>query len=462
MIALLALFACGGAGDTADSTALTEEPLPEVWGVEAAVDLDPAVGVVEYDLSAETMTVDWAGAEIDVLGYNGQIPGPLLQARVGDLVRINFTNNMEEETTVHWHGLRIENAMDGTPAVMNPVQPGETFVYEFVVPEAGSYWYHPHIRTNYQMEMGLQGLFVVHEEENVDVAADRYFTFDDVLMNSDGTMAEITGTGHEGMMGRFGNMLLMNGEAELPVMGEIERGTAERWRVVNTANARTMWVKVEGAAWRVVGTDGGLLEKPFTRQRMMLPVGQRFDLEVIPEGDAEEVKLLMQLPGSESLWDSYEMYTATVTGDSTEVPEVYWPPFVIPEREEAQQETVLEFDAKQGLTGNIKWLINGETFDKADPIHVYNVPTLLTVRDVSGMGHPFHLHGQFFEVLTRDGEEVGIEESGLKDTVFINGGEEVVLYTGFENLGSWMTHCHILEHAESGMMVELIVEEQSE
>jgi FtsP/CotA-like multicopper oxidase with cupredoxin domain len=457
MLALLLALGCTSTEDT--SSEVVDTPLPEIWGVEPAVDLDPAPGVVEFDIVAAPMEMNWLDGPTQVLAYNGQIPGPLLHARVGDLVRVNFTNEMDEASTIHWHGLRIDNAMDGTPAVMNPVMPGETFIYEFIVPEAGTFWYHPHMRTYFQLEMGLHGQFVVQEEENVNVAADRYFSLDDIRLDEDGSMSEFNYE-QDSMMGRYGNMLLMNGQSDLPVAGEIESGTAERWRVVNTANARTMWVKIEGADWRVVGTDGGLLEETFTAKRLLLPVGQRYDIEVIPEPGAELVELIMQLPATDGgLWDDFPMYSAMVSGDSAEVPVVDWVPLVIPPMEEVVQEETLEFSVEIGALGNIKWMINGKTYDRADPINVFNVPTHLTVRDVSGMAHPFHLHGQFFQVITRNGEPVDIKESGLRDTVLIEGLDEVVLYTGFENLGSWMTHCHILEHAEAGMMVEMVVED---
>ncbi|MFT7521863.1 MAG: FtsP/CotA-like multicopper oxidase with cupredoxin domain, partial [Kiritimatiellia bacterium] len=167
--------------------AAVEVPKPTVWGPQALVDQDPDFDVVEVVLTADETTVDWMdGGSTPVWSYNGVVPGPIIQAWVGDTVRVIFTNNLDEPTTIHWHGLRIDNLMDGVPAVQDPVQPGETFTYEFVVPDAGSYWYHPHVRSDIQVESGLQGTLVVHEREPLAYDMDRYFVIDDVLLTDSG------------------------------------------------------------------------------------------------------------------------------------------------------------------------------------------------------------------------------------------------------------------------------------
>jgi FtsP/CotA-like multicopper oxidase with cupredoxin domain len=153
--------------------------------------MDPDPDVVEYHMVASPSEVTWLeDSPTEVWSYNGLVPGPLLQARVGQTVRVIFTNNLDEPTTIHWHGLRIANAMDGVPAVQDPVEPGETFTYEFTVEEAGSYWYHPHMRTYEQLDRGLYGLLVVHESEPPAVDKERYFALDDIRLNDDnGTAA---------------------------------------------------------------------------------------------------------------------------------------------------------------------------------------------------------------------------------------------------------------------------------
>lgn len=429
--------------------------LPTVDGVAAAEDYDPASDVVEVHLTASRTEVDWVeGGSTPVWAYNGQVPGPLIQARVGDTLRVIFTNDLPDPTTIHWHGLRIDNAMDGVPAVQDPIQPGETFTYEFVLPDAGSYWYHPHIRGHEQVDRGLYGPLVVHEAEEPAVDRDRYFVLDDVALQENGRHYQFSTGGMDGMHGRHGNVLLANGETEM-LRDTVRPGTVERWRVVNTANARLMYADVRGADWRVVGVDGGLLEEPYTTDRLRLPVGRRFDLEVIPRADAETLKLRVLVPGQTG-FDRFPMFEAAIDGApaGSSVPE--WPAMTMDEVLPTTQEIEVDLDIGSGGMMGMAWTINGQTYVEGDAIPVVgNTPTHIRLRDLSGAGHPFHLHGQFFEVLSRNGAESDVP--GPLDTIHVGGDDELELYTTFDNPGLWMGHCHILEHAELGMMTSFDV-----
>lgn len=431
--------------------------LPTVEGVAAAEDYDPASDVVEVHLTASRSEVDWVeGGSTPVWAYNGQVPGPLIQARVGDTLRVVFTNDLPDPTTIHWHGLRIDNAMDGVPAVQDPIEPGETYTYEFVLPDAGSYWYHPHIRGNEQVDRGLYGPLVVHEAEDVPVDHDRYFVLDDVALQENGRHYSFTTGGMDGMHGRHGNVLLANGQTEM-IRDTVQPGSVERWRVVNTANARLMYADVRGADWRVIGVDGGLLEEPYTVDELRLPVGRRFDLEVIPRADAETVKLRVLIPG-QSGFDRYPMFEAAVEGAPASTPVPAWPAARLDEPMAPTQELDIDLDFGSGGMMGMAWTINGQTYDAGDAIPVVgNTPTIIHLRDLSGAGHPFHLHGQFFEVLSRNGQPSDVP--GPLDTIHVGGDDELELYTTFDNPGLWMGHCHILEHAELGMMTSFDVSE---
>jgi FtsP/CotA-like multicopper oxidase with cupredoxin domain len=459
-LSLLALLAaCSDAKAPAD-TAVADEPeavvpLPDVWGPATAEDLDPADDVVEVHLTAGTARVNWVDdGQTDVWAYNGQVPGPLIHARVGDTVRVVLTNNLEQSTTIHWHGLRIDDAMDGVPAVQDPVEPGDTFTYEFVVPDAGSYWYHPHVRTHEQVEMGLQGALIVHEAEPVDIP-ERYFVVDDVWMDGE-DIADFRMTHPEQMHGRHGNMLLANGQTEL-LEDTVAPAAPERWRIVNTANARTMWVAVTGASWRIIAIDGTLLPEPFVVERALLPVGQRLDLEVIPDDDATDVGLQIELPGQNG-WDEYPIFAAQVEGEAGDGEWSDWNAAPLPEMQDATQEVRMKLGV-DGSSSTIQWTINDEVYGDHDDIVVdANTPSIIEINETTGVEHPFHLHGQFFQVIDRNGE-VYEEDGGLRDTVLVDGDDELRIYTGFENPGRWMAHCHILEHAELGMMTEMVVED---
>jgi len=125
-------------------------------------------GIREFTLKAQPSTATILGGQwgdTPVWAYNGQVPGSLLRAKQGERVRIHFENALDEPTTVHWHGLRIPINMDGVPDIsQKPVQPGETFTYEFTVPDAGTFWYHPHVNTSEQTARGLSGIFIVEEK----------------------------------------------------------------------------------------------------------------------------------------------------------------------------------------------------------------------------------------------------------------------------------------------------------
>ncbi len=431
---------------------LDQPALPVVDGVAAAEDQDADPNVVEVHLTASRTEVSWVeeGAT-PVWAYNGQVPGPLIQARVGDTLRVVFTNDLPDPTTIHWHGLRIENAMDGVPAVQDPIQPGETFTYEFVLPDAGSYWYHPHIRGHEQVDRGLYGPLVVHEAEATApvVDRDRYFVLDDVALQENGRHYSFSTGGMDGMHGRHGNVLLANGKTEL-ITDTVQPGTVERWRLVNTANARLMYADVRGADWRVVGVDGGLLDEPYTTDRLRLPVGRRFDVEVIPRADAEKLKLRVLIP-SQTGFDRYPMFEAAIAGPPVATSVPTWPAAEMPAPIAETQEVDVELDFGSGGMMGTAWLINGQRYEEGDAIPIQgNVPTRIHLRDLSGAGHPFHLHGQFFEVLSRNGSDGDIP--GPLDTIHVGGDDELELFTMFDNPGLWMGHCHILEHAELGMM----------
>ena len=212
---------------------------------------------------------------------------------------------------------------------------------------------------------------------------------------------------------------------------------------------------------RVVGTDGGLLPEPYTSRRVQIPVGQRYDIEVVVDDEAEAVELLLKLPNADGGFDAIPLFEATVEGEASTLSTPDWSGGPLPEMETVEQELEMVFDLAAGARRD-RWTINGKKFtaDLEDMQAVGQTPTKLVLRNDSFFEHPFHLHGQFFEILTVDGQEA--DEPGLKDTVLLEPESEVVVYTGFENPGRWMVHCHILEHAELGMMVVMNVSDEQE
>jgi FtsP/CotA-like multicopper oxidase with cupredoxin domain len=459
LVALALLAACAAPpASTPPATVPPAPVLPRIDYPRAMQDVNPDPHVVEVNLEARVATVELeAGHPIQAWTYDGGTPGPLLQAFVGDRIIVHFTNNLAEPTTVHWHGLRISDRMDGVPTIQKPVLPGETFTYDFVAPDAGSFWYHPHMRSAEQVERGLYGPIVISEApaKAPDFDVDRYFVVDDIRLASDHSIAPLGNDHMDQMDGRYGNTLLANGTAA-PLPATFLANVVERWRLVNTANARTFLFTVTGATWRVVGVDGGLLPKPIEGlTHFELPVGARVELEV--RYTAPTAKLVAHFPYTDANGvvkdDVAPMVVLTEAGAIAADGEraITYPEVVLPELPAPTASKTLVLNGYEQGT-KLVFTINGKAFpDMEDWKAAANTPTRIVVRnDLMMIEHPFHLHGNFFRIVSRGGKPV--DEPGLRDTVLIAPMEEVVLQTGFENPGEWMFHCHIPEHSEAGMM----------
>src|SRR2546429_3782818 len=222
-------------------------------------------------------------AELRMLGYNGSIPGPTLHVDQGSEITVQVTNDGDVEATVHWHGLRLENRFDGVPHETQASIPvGGTFTYKVQFPDAGFYWYHPHIREDFAQEMGLYGTIVV---EPSDAAywpqVDRYLTLtlDDLLVE-DCHVAPFRKSGPNfNAMGRFGNVMLINGETTFS--GEAAQGEVLRLYLVNTANTRIFNFALPGARMKLVGADSGRYERETFVDEVILAPSERVVIDVL-------------------------------------------------------------------------------------------------------------------------------------------------------------------------------------
>lgn len=430
----------------------------QLFGVSPLQDFNDDPGIVEVYIKASKTDGHLQELEdLEFFSYNGMFPGPTLEVNKGDRVIVHFKNELGETTTIHWHGLRIPDEMDGSPRVQDPVANDDYFTYDFVVPDAGTYWYHPHVRSHVQVERGLYGAVVVHDTD-VDPSYDneRVIILDDVLIDGSGNFPAPFSEHMEAMHGRSGNYLLTNGNWSLLSEGQAEQGQVERWRIVNTANARTMSIGISGASFRVIGTDGGLLDQPYTTQRLQLPVGQRYDVEVSYDQAGLVTLDSWILVYDESIGnyvsEPFQVYGVDVvaTGQTPRV--IEWPEITLPQWESSRTEFIT-LDVVSTATGAINWRINGAANPEA-PIFTFEEGETVrfAIDNLAGPEHPFHLHGQFFQIFDA-------EQPGLKDTVLIPGGSRVMITAKFDNPGAWMAHCHILEHAELGMMSEIYVNE---
>ncbi len=247
-----------------------------------AIDLNPDPDIVEVKLVAQEQYVNFGtGNDTKVWTYNGGLPGPTIRGKLGDTLIVHFYNQLPEETTVHWHGMEVPPNMDGSHIAQLAVPPGGYFRYEFKLLDASLFWYHPHIRTNVQVEKGLYGALLVEDpDENRDLGlpeTEHILVLDDILLDPDGRVAQpfpadpLENAATQ-LNGREGNVLLVNGMADMTA--KIRRGIPHRLRIVNTSNARFMRLSIPGHTLYRIGGDGGLLESALAIE----PV------ELVPDG----------------------------------------------------------------------------------------------------------------------------------------------------------------------------------
>jgi FtsP/CotA-like multicopper oxidase with cupredoxin domain len=223
-------------------------------------------------------------ATVRMLSYNGSIPGPTLRAREGSTLSVHVTNRGDLDATVHWHGVRLENRFDGTHETQAPVAVGETFTYQVELPDPGVYWYHPHIREDYGQELGLYGNVLVDPEDPAywpPANRELLLTLDDVLIE-DGKIAPFSEseTTHVAM-GRFGNVMLVGGEADLAF--QARRGEVVRLFLTNTANTRVFNVTLPGARLKLVGSDSGRYEREAFVDEVLIAPSERYVVDVLFE-----------------------------------------------------------------------------------------------------------------------------------------------------------------------------------
>jgi FtsP/CotA-like multicopper oxidase with cupredoxin domain len=420
--------------------------------------LDETVGPadVAYELEARPCTWEIAPRRaVQAWGYNGQVPGPVLEARVGQILSVRLKNSLPEPTTIHWHGLRLPPAMDGTEMVQRAVQPGETFEYRFVLPDAGTFWYHPHSNETVQMERGLAGALVVRGEDEPTLDRERVLVLDDVRLDRTGEIAKQGGF-MERHNGREGGVRLVNGEQE-PVL-DVAAGHVERWRIVNAASARYIVLSIGGLPFRILGTDGGLIEAPVEATQVLLAPADRIDIAVGPfeQGATIDVEALAYnrmagkartqrfatvrvgaaAPSTAVLKPRLRVITPLVTGP------------VEPTRE-------VHLAVKPSLRRGLDFVINGERHHRDQPVRVGELQVWDVIND-SLMDHPFHLHGFFFQVVDVNGSPP--EFRSWEDTVNVPPRSRVrIAWLPDDRPGEWMYHCHILEHHEAGMMAHFEV-----
>jgi len=256
-------------------TSLTELPHGHVDTVKPTEIVELKDGDT-FALEATIVSQEVGNRTVKRLAYNGQIPGPVLKVQKGSKIVINFTNNIDMETALHSHGLRGNWLFDGAVPLTPPVLVGETFSYELEFPDTGVFWYHPHVREDYQQEMGLYGNFIVEEAGYWnDVAQEEYLIVDDILEDGEFYDGAVTNT----LMGRFGDTLLINDSRDYNLT--VKAGEISRLFITNVANTRTFDLEFSGAEMKLVGGDIGRNEKEEIITHQIIAPAERYIVEVL-------------------------------------------------------------------------------------------------------------------------------------------------------------------------------------
>ena len=451
------------------------------------------------------------GRTFVMYGFNGQYPGPLLRVAQNTKIVIRFTNSIDLPSTIHWHGLRLENRFDGVPDVTQPpVPPGGEFIYEVVFPDAGLYWYHPHVREDIQQDGGLYGNMMV-DPTRADyfgpATREEFIMVDDILVDGDALLPYGRDAANFTIMGRFGNVMLVNGEERYAAT--VRPGEVVRFFVTNVSNTRSYNLSFAGLDMKLVGTDLSRFEREMMVESLVISPAERYIVEVrFPA--AGTYALLNQVQVVDHMRGTFYAAVDTLGAVVVEGPAVEEADALLSSHSIMRTDAVLEaelaefrphFDRPvdhellltvdiQGLpilvqqfisidtiyrppvewtdgmpnmnwlstSNEVRWILRDEAagVENAEIDWRFRLGDAVKIRlrnDADAfhpMHHPIHLHGQRFLVLSRD----GVENRNLawKDTVLVPVGSTVDLLMEASNPGEWMIHCHIAEHLDAGMM----------
>ncbi len=448
--------------------------------ISSPVSLKPKDGLVEVELHARYEKINLAGGQAYVFSYNGQIPGPTLEARPGDTFRIRLTNNLPQPTNLHYHGLHVPPTGNADNIFLS-IPSGESFTYEFTIPKnhpGGIFYYHPHRHglVAEQVFGGLGGPFLIRGEldeiPEIKAAQEQLLFLKDFALDASGRIAAPWHMAQ--MLGREGPLVTANGQVN-PTLS-IARGGLLRLRLLNASSSRFYRLSLPEHPLYLIATDGIPLSEPIELRELLLTPGER--AEVLVRGEREPGQYpLLSLPynrGSmgmmgrgmmgqgmmgQSDWDATRtLATLTYSGQVSPLP---LPKKLIPVEALPESKTIRRFDLNHSMAPGMGmvFLINGKIFDhqRIDTQVRLNTVEDWEITNTGVMDHPFHLHTNPFQIISRNGQPEAFR--AWKDTVLVRVGETVRIRVRFQDFpGKTVYHCHILDHEDLGMMGTLEVE----
>lgn len=396
--------------------------------------------------------------------YNGSHPGPVIRVRQGGEVKVRLHNQLPQPTTVHWHGLRVPNALDGVPGFTQPsIASGETFAYRFVAQDAGTFWYHPHFNTIEQIGRGLSGAVVVDEADPVEVDEDWLWVLSDFRLDRKGQIdAQFKNLHDAAHAGRVGNVVLINGSLEQDFS---TRPYARiRLRLVAATSARIFGLTFKGCRAWLMALDGHPVAIEPLNEPLVLAPGQRADVL----WEAPAANQTSQVIDAFYSRQSYELAALRPRGAPvrrTKAEPRPLPPNPLPSARPLSQpplSMVLQGGAmSREATREAVWLINGKAMTgegmdagaMAAPLFVAKANTAFDVvlDNQTRWLHPLHFHGAWLR--QRQGEGWG----AIRDTLLLQPNQKSLVRVQVGEPGRWMVHCHVLGHQATGMMGYFLV-----
>ena len=398
-----------------------------------------------------------------VWAYNGAVPGPELRFRQGARLQVEVDNGLGVDTTVHWHGIRLPNAMDGVPHVTQaPIAAnGGRFRYEFDLPDAGTYWYHPHLGSPEQVGRGLYGALIVEERDPPAVDRDLVWVLSDWRLDREAqTVEDFRNFMDASHAGRIGNTVTVNGE--LRESFAVRAGERIRLRLINASNARIYGLQFEGHQPWIIALDGHPVA-PHWHGRAVLGPGMRADVildctaepgsthRVIDDFYARRAYRLLHLDYSKE---------APLRQAFEPAPRLAANALPQPDPGKAARHRIVFGGGMMGAMPSqrehrgLLWTVNGRPVPEHDHTPLLTLPRgtshVLELVNQTSWHHPIHLHGHVFRVLSQNGKPVLPEQWG--DTVLLDPDSRAEIAFVADNPGDWMLHCHVLEHQVTGMM----------
>jgi FtsP/CotA-like multicopper oxidase with cupredoxin domain len=438
------------------------------------------------------------GKRIKAMAYNGQIPGPEIRLKEGERARIILKNSLSEPTTIHWHGVDVPNAMDGVPGItQKPVQPGDTFAYEFDARPSGTRWYHTHFQEHRQMDLGLVAPLIIEPTSREPFPFDREYTLvlDDWatgtgrplpstregVAGARGGMGGMMGGMLRGGMGRMEGMMggggmggMMGGNTPaydtMTINGKaypatqplkVRKGERVRLRLINASAEHTHLIRLAGHRLQVTHTDGNPLVQPVEVDAVPIAPSERYDV-IVPAERPGAWFLYCAEPGHAA---SGEQMVVFYEGHEKEKPEAVqegvsglslWQYELGRGRDllprPSGPERHFDLTLSGGMMGSDAWTINGKRYPRTDPLRLHKGDDVrVRFQNNSMEAHPMHLHGQSFKVVAVNGRRLSAPI--VKDSVDVEAhmGSVEIEFTA-HNPGDWFFHCHKPMHMEGGMI----------